>query len=309
MISEFKGDLIQWLRGFYYLAKSENMSAALHKINRTQSALAYQIRSLEKEFGTKLFKINAGRRCLTDDGRVLLEKTEKIFRVIAKMKSDISVLPKADSGEIRIVAIYTVLQYFLAEKARPFSKLFPEVKFCIFAEASMDKMLDMVKNEVCDLAILAIETVPSEFLRIPLFRTDVSLITPRTGPFAVTGDPVLEEIARLPCIYTLDNASIQIFLDEEFAKYGLKINRAHLISHYEGAKAYVRKGYGVTFLDTFACSENDYNNYNIVSMNSCFPKRTMSAVLKRKRFQPSYLEVFLDFISSEYVKENAESLP
>lgn len=300
MISEFKGDFIQWLRGFYHLAMSPDVSGAMQEMNRTQSALAYQIRSLEKVCGVRLFRMQGGRRCLTSEGRIMLDKARRVFDLLSTIKEEISHLSDIASGEIRIVAIYTVLQGFLAEKAMPFTERFPHVRFCILAEASMYAMLDMVRKDVCDMAILAVGKLPAGLTHIPLFQTELSLVTPKTGPYAVSSLDSLEAIAALPCIHTMHTTSLQGFLESEFERYGLTMNKAHLISHYEGAKAYVSRGYGVTYIDSFACYKEDYEKFNIISMYPLFGKRTMSAVIRSDRFIPSYQRAFLDFMSSDY---------
>ena len=306
MIPEFKGDLIQWLRGFYYLAMSPDTADAMQEMNRTQSALAYQLRSLEKVCGARLFKMRDGRRVLTPEGTALLEKTRQVFDTLSAIKRDIPQLADIATGEIRIAAIYTVLQGFLAEKATPFSQRFPHVRFCILAEASMDAMLDMVRKDVCDLAILSVGHDPMDLKQIPLFRTEMSLVTPKTGPYAVTSLDSLADIAALPCIHTMNSTTLQRFLDAQFERHGLAMNKAHLISHYEGAKAYVSMGYGVTYIDSFVCSDEDYEKYNILSMYPLFQRRTMSAVVRRDRFIPSYLRAFLDCISADYDATDAD---
>lgn len=302
MIPEFKGDFIQWLRGFYHLAMSPDISGAMQGMNRTQSALAYQIRSLEKVCGARLFRMQNGRRCLTSEGHIMLDKARRVFDLLTSIRNEIPHLSNIASGEIRIVAIYTVLQGFLAEKATPFTELFPHVRFNILAEASMDAMLDMVRKDVCDMAILSVSRLPPELTHIPLFQTELSLVTPKTGPYAVTSLASLEDIAALPCIHTIHTTSLQRFLESEFEKYGLTMNKAHLISHYEGAKAYVSKGYGVTYIDSFACYKEDYEKFNIISMYPLFGKRTMSAVVRVDRFIPSYQQAFLDFMSGGYAE-------
>ncbi len=55
MIPEFNGDYIQWLRGFYYTVELGSMVKAITVMNRNQSAISYQIQSLENLYGVSLF--------------------------------------------------------------------------------------------------------------------------------------------------------------------------------------------------------------------------------------------------------------
>jgi len=47
MIDEFSGDFLQWLRGFYYVAKTGSVSLAALEMGRNQPAISHQIKSNE----------------------------------------------------------------------------------------------------------------------------------------------------------------------------------------------------------------------------------------------------------------------
>ena len=48
MIEELNGDLLQWLRGFYYVSQTGSIRRAAQMMNRNPSTISYQIRSLEE---------------------------------------------------------------------------------------------------------------------------------------------------------------------------------------------------------------------------------------------------------------------
>ena len=75
MIDEFSGDFLQWLRGFYYVAKTGSVSLAALEMGRNQPAISHQIKSIENEFGVTLFDRSRGRMALTPEGKKLFEKT------------------------------------------------------------------------------------------------------------------------------------------------------------------------------------------------------------------------------------------
>ncbi|MBW1913143.1 MAG: LysR family transcriptional regulator, partial [Deltaproteobacteria bacterium] len=51
MIEEMGGDFLQWLRGFYYVAKRGSMTLAALEMGRNQPTISHQIKCLENEFG------------------------------------------------------------------------------------------------------------------------------------------------------------------------------------------------------------------------------------------------------------------
>jgi DNA-binding transcriptional LysR family regulator len=51
MIEEISGDLLQWLRGFYFAAERGGVTQAAIVMGREQPTITCQIQCLEKELG------------------------------------------------------------------------------------------------------------------------------------------------------------------------------------------------------------------------------------------------------------------
>jgi len=85
MIKEFGGDLIQWLRGFYFVARTGSVTRAAEAMRRNQPAVSHQIKCLEEEFGIFLFERSRGRMELTAEGKVLLELVVPLFELIEEI--------------------------------------------------------------------------------------------------------------------------------------------------------------------------------------------------------------------------------
>jgi DNA-binding transcriptional LysR family regulator len=296
MIPEFSGDFIQWLRGFYYTAQTGSMTAATAIMNRNQSALTHQIKCLEEEFGIKLFRGNKGNRELTDEGKFLLEKAVNIFEIVNTIRGSIGSLPNTLTGEIGIAAVYTAIQYFLPRMVAQFGAQYPMVCFQFYGHACRQPILDMISSRTADIGILNIDNAPLEFHATPLFRTDVVCISPKKGPYAVTGVPNLEQLVHFPCIFPPKNSTMEPFLEYQFGRYGLSLRNTHLVSHFEAAKVYVGMGMGITFIDDFACTEADRQQFNVVSMSAFFPQRVFSVVRRRNMFMPPHLDAFLRYL-------------
>ena len=89
MIPEITGDFLQQLRGFYYVATSGSVSDAANQMNRTQSAVTYQIQLLEKELGIILFLRLKNKMVLTEEGKHLLTWALRIFDTISGMQEEL----------------------------------------------------------------------------------------------------------------------------------------------------------------------------------------------------------------------------
>lgn len=297
MIPEFNGDFIQWLRGFYYTATSGSMTAATEKMNRNQSAMTHQIRSIEKEFNVKLFTGTKANRVLTEEGRYLLTKTIQLFGIINEIKTNISDLPSDIQGEISITSMYSAFNYFLPGAISQFSLFYPDVQFSLSGEVFQGDLYEKMHNGSCDLGIISADDIPAEFEVYPLFNCDIALIAPLDYPIS-TG-VTLEEIARMPIIAPPKNSTLWQFLTRNFQRYGLKLGYKHTVDHQEGIKEYVAKGVGVSMLDRFACVGGIMEDMQMLSLANFMPRRQYFLIRKRESgFMYPHIRAFVDFLTS-----------
>ncbi|MGD8973245.1 MAG: LysR family transcriptional regulator, partial [Desulfobacterales bacterium] len=67
-------------RVFYHAAKHLNFTVAASELFITQPAVTAQVKSFEEACNLKLFKKRARRVYLTDEGRILFDFAERIFK-------------------------------------------------------------------------------------------------------------------------------------------------------------------------------------------------------------------------------------
>jgi len=296
MIPEFSGDFIQWLRGFYYTAQTGSMTAASELMNRNQSAITHQIKSLEDELGVKLFSGSKGKRTLTNEGKHLLAKAMQIFGVVSEIVENIGQVADDLTGEITIACFYTLMEYYLPEKLTEFGARNPEVSFRLSGSSQRETVFEKIYSREYDFGLMSVEGAPSEFEVDPLFSSEMVLISPLNGPWAVPHLPSLERLAQLPFISHPDNSSLEPFLQHQFARLGLSLRSKHMVSHCGALKEYAVRGLGVAILDRFVCLPEDYQRLNIVSLDAFFPKRTFGVVRRREMYLPGHVASFLKYL-------------
>lgn len=295
MIPEFNGDFIQWLRCFYYTATSGSMTAATEKMNRNQSAMTHQIRSIENEFKVKLFSGTKANRVLTEEGKYLLTKTIQIFNIISEIKSHISDLPSDVQGEISVTAMYSAFNYFLPGAIGQFSSFYPDVQFSVAGEVYQGDLYEKVHTGSCDLGIVSADDIPAEFETFPLFSCDIALIAPHDMP--ISPGVTLEEISQMPIIAPPKNSTLWQFLNRNFQRYGLKLKYRHTVDHQEAIKEYVAQGIGVSMLDRFACSGEIMNHIQLFSLANFMPRRQYYLIRKRgSGFTYPHIRAFVEFL-------------
>lgn len=178
MLQEFSGDFIQWLRGFYYTATCGNMTAAMKVMHRNQSALTYQIKSLEKEFGVKLFNGTKNNRALTEEGKFLLSRASQLFAFINELREQLVKLPSEARGKLHIGAMFSFYNHILPQLVERFAQRHPDALFRLQSGFLESRLFEDVSNGSLDMAILSSSRIPEEFATVPLFLSELVLATP-----------------------------------------------------------------------------------------------------------------------------------
>ena len=101
MIPELNGDFLQWLRGFYYVAKTGSVRRAAELMHRNPSTISYQLRSLETDRYKKSLQI-------TPEGKKLLGWTITTFETLQSMRSAVGTSDGRLQGDIFLGATLPV---------------------------------------------------------------------------------------------------------------------------------------------------------------------------------------------------------
>lgn len=314
MLPEFSGDFIQWLRGFYYTATCGSMTAAMKKMNRNQSALTYQIRSLEQEFGVKLFSGSKTNRVLTEEGKFLLSKSAMLFSQIDALRDQLAHLPATVKGPLSISCMSSFYNHILPDLVHTFSQQYPDVKFRLIPEMLESKLFEDISTNKVDVGILASEMIPDEFLAIPLFRTDITLFASPQVKLPPENMLDLTDLAQMTIVAPSIHSSLWQNIVRQAQRYGVKLNPQHIILQQDCLIRCVSQGLGVSMLDRFVLEEALFaQKIQAVSLSRFFRPRQYYMVLSQAgKYQYPQVKAFLNFmkvqfeISSETLHDDAD---
>ena len=125
---------LRHLRYFIAVAEELNFTRAAKRLRIHQPPLSYQIRQLEKELGTQLFRRLAKGVELTDAGKLLLEQAHIILKQVDDATVGVRRRARGETGRIIIGtggAFFhpVIMRIFRECKARyPSLKIAPEVE-------------------------------------------------------------------------------------------------------------------------------------------------------------------------------------
>lgn len=135
---------LNWLRSFDVSARCLNFTQAAHELNMTQAAVSQQIKGLEAQLGTELFKRLPRGLELTKAGRAYIPIVHESIERLAEVTDELF-----GHGQARPLTIRSSLIFFtawLAPRIGLFRKMYPEVKLRLPANIwveNLDKEADM----------------------------------------------------------------------------------------------------------------------------------------------------------------------
>jgi aminoethylphosphonate catabolism LysR family transcriptional regulator len=232
------------LRAFHFVATYGSFSVAAERLKISQPAVSEQVKKLEKNYDTLLFRRQNKKITLTDEGRKILLLTKQLFEVEQQIEDYISESGQELAGSIRIIADSAshVLNILAA-----FRKKYPKVKV-IIRSGNSEEVENALRSFNAEIGIMP---TLSKKLDIGMrFLGSSKIIAFGQPEYLDTRKKILKmiDLTKLPIIFREKGSNTRKIIEEE-----AKIQRVHLkpIIEVEGREAMrelVASGAGVGFV-------------------------------------------------------------
>ena len=230
------------LRIFDSVARHRNITNAAHELQMSQPGVSLQLKYLEQEFETKLYKRGTHGIELTQRGqnflgaiRSVLSEVQNIdFRFKNSKSGKISsVLTVGGSNTLSI----TVFPRIIAD----FKKLHPEIKFEIATNSSVEIELG-VQNTSIEIGLIVDPKYFPNCIYEPYQKHEAVAFIPPGHPLA--GKTVnLEELTQYPLVVKRGSSSVNVLKNQGYA-----LNLAAQFDSPEAVKEAVLQGLGIGIL-------------------------------------------------------------
>jgi DNA-binding transcriptional LysR family regulator len=168
---------LRHLRYFVAVAEERHFTRAAERLGIKQPPLSLQIKQLEQELGTPLFRRLTRGVELTEPGTLLLDEARQILEQVERTKENVQNRARGETGHIRVGFVGTI--YF-----------HPRVPGLIqtYRERYPGVLLSPVQGNTSDLMVKAVQagSVDVAFVRLPLEHNE-----------AVTIHPLVDETMRI----------------------------------------------------------------------------------------------------------------
>ena len=214
---------LRHLRYFVAVAEMENVSrAATQKLYVSQPSLSRQIRDLEDELGVQLFERRPKSVCLTETGRVFLEKARAILKETDDAVATVRALAGKCASEVHVGDFPLATARIMPGLLRSYQKVMPNVHVKLH-DWPVEKEIAAVRNGQLQLAIVIPPLKPNVLEELhfeELLTARICLAVSCNHPFARRPSVSLAEAAREPFVALMHEEFPQhrVYLAAIFAK-------------------------------------------------------------------------------------------
>jgi len=235
------------LRVFYHAAKNLNFTAAANELFVTQPAVTFQMKAFEEFCNLKLFKKKARRLYLTDEGRVLFEYAEKVFKYEKEIENVIDEMRELKRGVLSLGTTKAYARYFMPLMITTFHNNFPNIKIQLNEGSSLDMIHSLLDFKI-EVAIIAKALDHPRVNFIPFSKEEMSVILAPDHKLTKKKAIAFGELADELFIMKEKGSGTRALVEQLFAKENRTPNILMETSNTEFIKQLVQRGEGVSYL-------------------------------------------------------------
>lgn len=139
---------LRHIKYFLTLAEELHFRRASEKLFIAQPALTRQIKDLEQELGTVLFKRDKRNVALTPSGRFLQQEGYQLLKKVEMIKSSIVDMGSRLTGVLNIGCIGSAMVDILPNLISEMSELFPKVKTNIVESTTLNLLNQLLDGQI-----------------------------------------------------------------------------------------------------------------------------------------------------------------
>lgn len=237
------------LRAFLAVAGNESFSLAAERLHLTQPAVSKRVAALEARLGVRLFDRIGRRISLTEGGRRLLPRAQRIVRELEDTERAIRDLSGAVSGPLVIATSHHIGLHRLPPVLRAFSQRYPSVRLAIEFMDS-EKAHDAVAQGNYELAVITLAPDGStpRLESQPVWPDPLSVMVAREHPLAARRRTSVAELGGYPAVLPGTGTYTGQILRQLFDAAGVALETGMSTNYLETLRMLATIGLGWTVL-------------------------------------------------------------
>ncbi|WP_165076386.1 MULTISPECIES: LysR family transcriptional regulator [unclassified Desulfovibrio] len=324
MIDELNGDFLQWLRGFYWVAKTGSVRRAAEHMHRNPSTISYQIRSLEEALNTVLFDRYKKSLRITPEGTKLLDWAITTFEALQSMRASVGSAGGKLKGAVTVAATLPIASLSVPTTV-DFLRRHPGVELTVKRGLSSEVRRDVADSRV-DFGLLPVIEKPADDRLEVLFKSRPLLVMHRDNPWNIPLVPDIDDLRRLPYVAFADDDDpddLGCWCRHSGMGDFIQKNAIIRVSNYHLALRYVWHRLGVALMDELCLQGTNFGAdwEQLVSrpLDHLFPNRLCGILVRRHKHVSPQAQAFIEALrgfflplptlDAETIWRNARQVP
>ncbi len=244
------------LRAFVEVAREGSFSQAAENLFLTQPAISKRIAGLEEELATRLFD-RAGRQVLlTEAGRHLLPRAERIIHELTDIRRELSNLSGEVAGRLAMATSHHIGLHRLPLVLRAYSDSYPGVELDIrFMES--EKACQAVEHGELELAVVTLPLSAAETLNTEIiWRDPLRPVLGLDHPLAKQKTVTVRELLAHPAVLPTRGTYTRTILEQRVNQLHGQVNCTLSTDYLETLKMMVSIGLGWSLLPEILLDEH-----------------------------------------------------
>jgi len=268
----------QNLKAFITVAKRGSFSDAADQLYLTQSAISKRIAQLELQIGKRLFDRIARQVTLTEAGKALLPRAQRILSEYESALQAINDLSGEASGTLRLAISHHLGLHRLPPLLKIFSQRYPHVTLDIDFMDS-EKAYEQVLRGQSEIAVITLALESHENIKSRKIWDDpLRFICAQDHPLAALEKPNLSHLAEYPIILPGLNTYTGRIIQSLFQREGIPLKSPMSTNYLETISTMVEIGLGWSVLP-----ETLVKGLHVMPMPGITIERELGYIHHRKR--------------------------
>lgn len=239
---------INALQAFLAVAETASFSLAAERLFLTQPAISKRISALEESLGAKLFDRIGRQVTLTEAGRALLPRAQRILAELEDSQRAIANLGGQVAGRLTFGTSHHIGLHRLPPILRLYTERFPEVQLDIRFMDS-EEACKAVEHGDLELGIVTLPRHPSPALAVRIVWEDpLAVVAAADHELTKKRKLTPAMLADYPAILPAPGTYTRDVLEQALQPYGLELHAALSTNYLETIKMLVSVGLGWSVL-------------------------------------------------------------
>jgi DNA-binding transcriptional LysR family regulator len=275
---------LQQLRILKAVATEKNFTKAAEILYLSQPSVSKQIKTLERNLDTSLINRESNKISLTENGKVLLQYSERILALCEESCRALIDLKNGERGNLTVGASQTIGTYLMPRVLALFAQNYPQIDLKVQVNSTRIIANSIINREI-DIAVVGGEISDDlkKTLSIEDFVYDeLSLIISKSHPFAKKKKINKEDLYCLDFITLNSNSTIKKFIDNILIQNQIETQQLKTIlqlNSIEGIKTAVSLGLGAAFVSSSAIEkEIKLQTISVINIDNIKITRKLSII-------------------------------